>query len=166
MNEIGKERGMTMIELVIAMVIAAIILVSMVPFFHVNINSYVQAKKGKETTQSARVGFNRMSNDLVRLTSSLFIDVGTLTAIRFDLPTENDIVYMLYNGKVLRKGVKLIKNVSSLEFHYYTEDGTEKTVPFLSDSDVWRIEMEMVVDDGINTVTFKKQISPRNIHFE
>jgi hypothetical protein len=107
-----------------------------------------------------------MMAELNELESSIQIDSGTETSIQFDLPVDTDIIYAYTNGALQRKGVLLVKAVTSMSFTYYLEDGTQKATPFAYDSDVWRIQVEMTVGDASSQMTYRGSTSPRNLHYE
>lgn len=157
--------GVSLIELAIILVVVGVIITAVLPFFKTNVKSYVTVTTTKDAVQSARIGFNRMMNELKRLESSLDIDFGQTDEIQFDLSHQSDINYTYGSLQLTREGEVLIEDVQTFEFKFYTEDGTQKTCPFYYDSDVWRIEVTMAVGDGVDNVEFRGQVSPRNIHF-
>jgi type II secretory pathway pseudopilin PulG len=159
------EKGLSLVEAVIVIAVVGVLITVLLPFFRTNVDSYVTVKTKKDVLQSARIGFNRMMTELKMLEASLQIDYAYSDQIQFDLVHETNIHYAFENGQLSRNGEKLIDHVQSLVFKYYHENGTEKFTPFWSDSDVWRIEVQASVGSGENTVTFRGQVSPRNIHF-
>ena len=164
-NLFKNEDGVTLIELAFILVVVGLIVVAVLPFFKTNVRSYMAVTMTKDAVQSGRIGFNRMMNELKRLESSLDIDFGYTDQIQFDLPHQSDINYTFENLQLTREGEALIEDVQTFEFKFYREDGTERICPFISVSDVWRIEVTMAVGDGVDNVEFRGQVSPRNIHF-
>lgn len=158
------EAGLTIVEFVVVTVVTGVLVVTVLPFFRVNVDSYINIRKGKDLHQMARIGFNRMMAEMKLIEGSLEIDYGYSDEIRFDIPTQNNINYELDNYVLEREGEKLIEGVQSLQFRYYREDGTQKSSGFWWDSDVWRIHVTMVVGDGSSNITLQGQVSPRNIH--
>lgn len=164
LKKLVDERGLTIVEFVIVTVVTGIVMVSVLPFFRVNVDSYVSIRKGKDLQQMARIGFNRMMAEMKLIESSLDIDYGYSDEIRFDIPTQNNINYELDNYVLEREGEKLVEGVQSLQFRYFRENGTEKGAGFWWDSDVWRVHVTMIVGDGSTNMTLQGQVSPRNIH--
>ncbi len=156
---------MTLMELVVVIVVMGVVAITTVPFFRVNVDSYLSVRGGKDALQSARIGYNRMMNELKMLENSLNIDNGYSHKFRFDLPQQNNINYTFDSGVLTREGQVLVSGVQSFVVKYYKEDGSMKSTPFFYDSDVWRIKIEMEVGDGTDNFYLQGQVSPRNIHF-
>jgi prepilin-type N-terminal cleavage/methylation domain-containing protein len=164
------ESGMTMIELVISMVVVGLISVTMVPFFKINLQSYLKARNGKNVIQSSRIAFSRMINDLKQLNTPL--DIWYASSSRIDVDVPNDglaaITYRYDSSDEIlyRDGVKLAEGVQSLTFTYFTDHGTQKGVPFYFDSDTWLIQVDMAVGDDANRLNLREMISPRNFQLK
>jgi type II secretory pathway pseudopilin PulG len=165
-QRITAESGFSLVEMVLIVVVAGIVIASVLPFTRISIQSYVGIKAQKDIMQSARIGFNRMIAEMNEIESSIQIDSGTETSIQFDLPVQNDIIYSFTNGTLQRQGVLLVRGVQKLAFRYFLEDGTQKVTPFGYDSDVWRIQIEMVVGNEETHMVYRGSISPRNLHYE
>lgn len=145
-------------------VIMGILMVTILPFFKVSVNAYVQVRAGKDSVQAARIGFNRMMAEMRLIEDSDEIDCGYSYEIRFDLPTQNNINYTFEDGMLKREGEKLVEGVQSLVIQYYRANGSQKSSGFWYDDDVWRIQIIMVAGDGTNNITMRGQVSPRNFH--
>jgi prepilin-type N-terminal cleavage/methylation domain-containing protein len=161
-----RESGMTMIELVIAMVIIGLISVTLIPFFKVSLDSYLKTRLGKNTLQSSRIAFNRMVSELKQIPDPLNVWYGSSTQIQFYIPSNGllSTTYQLDGGNLERENVKLAESVKSFTLRYYRSNGTQMSVPFAFSSDVWRIEVDMSVGDNSYQLNLKEQISPRNFH--
>ena len=164
LKKFSDRAGFTLVEFVVVAVVTGIIVVSVLPFFRVNIDSYINVRKGKDLHQMARIGFNRLIAEMKLIENSLDIDYGNSDEIQFDIPNQNDINYKFDSYVLEREGEKLVEGVQSLQFQYFRENGTQKSAGFWWDSDVWRIHVTMVVGDGSNNITLQGQVSPRNIH--
>jgi type II secretory pathway pseudopilin PulG len=158
---------MTMIELVISMVVVGLISVTLVPFFKVNLDSYLKTRLGKNTLQSSRIAFNRMMNELKQIPNPIAVWYGSSTRIEFFIPSNGllSTTYALDGENLEREGVKLAESVKSFTFRYYRSNGTQMSVPFAFSTQVWRIEVDMSVGDDNYQLNLKEQISPRNFHF-
>ena len=167
LNNCNNEKGITLIEMIITIVVVSIIVTSTLPFFKGSVSSYINVRDGKSNLQSARIGFNRMMAELQQLEASVDIYTGRSTRIRFNIPDDGygSITYRLNDDELQREGENLVQNVQGLTFTYYKEDGTTKSTPFYYDSDVWRIQVEIEVGDPENPLTLRGQVSPRNIHY-
>ena len=160
------EGGITLIELVIVIAVTGILIGALTPFFKLNVESYINIRAGKDMLQSARIGFNRMVEELKRVEDSVDISNGSSNSIAFYNADGNHVTYRYYYGQLQRGGVKLVDDVQSFAIRYYTADGTQKSTPFYYVSDVWRIEVEMEVGDGEIQLLFEDQVTPRNFHFD
>ena len=158
------EAGFTITEMAIVIVVSGILMSAAVPFFKINVDSYVQVRSGKNIIQSGRVAFNRMMAELHRIEDPLNIWIGDASQIEFYLGLRK-IVYELYGDVIYRNDERFIENVQSFNLTYYREDGVTKATPFSSDSDVWRLGIVLVIGDGTSNFTLTGQISPRNLHY-
>lgn len=164
---IRRETGFTLAELAIVIVVSGILIASSVPFFKINVDSYVKVRQGKDILQSSRIAFNRMMSELHKINDPLGIAYGSSSRIDFNVPNDGwgYITYRERNGRIERESRKLIDYVQDFTIRYYRADGSQKNTPFWYDSDVWRIQLEIVVGDGENNYTLRGQVSPRNIHY-
>ena len=67
---IRSTKGFTIIELVVTMIVAAIIMTAALSFFVVSVDSYTNARMGKDILQSARIGWNRMLSEMKAIVGS------------------------------------------------------------------------------------------------
>jgi prepilin-type N-terminal cleavage/methylation domain-containing protein len=164
---IDGQRGFSLVEAIVVIIVMGIIIVSIVPFFHINVKAYVGVKAGKDIIQSARIGYRRMINELQQIVLSEDITNGSTSQIDFDIPDDGlgTITYAFSGGILTRQGHPLVGNVQSFTIRYYTADGTEKYTPFYGDTDVWRIEIEMLVGNEDTALLLRAQVSPRNVHY-
>lgn len=164
---IRSTKGFTIIELVVTMIVAAIIMTAALSFFVVNVDSYTNARMGKDILQSARIGWNRMLSEMKAIVGSAEIDRGYDDAIQFDLPTETNINYAWDSTykQLEREGEKMVWGVEEFVIKYYDKEGNEISTPFTSRDDVWRIKVRMKVgyEDQILVLT-ETHISPRNFY--
>jgi prepilin-type N-terminal cleavage/methylation domain-containing protein len=163
-----REHGFTLTELVIVTVVSGILLMAAVPFFKLNVDSYVEIKAKKDMMQSARMAFSRMMAELHRIEDSLDISNGDVSQITFDVPDDGlgFITYELSGNEILRQGQKFLGPVNNFILKYYGDDGTEKWTPFQYHSDVWRVYVEVVVGEGSSNLSLRGLVSPRNFHYQ
>jgi len=76
-----NNKGYTIMELVVVMFALSCITATVAPFIRVNVDSYTQISKNKAILQGARIGFNKILNELRYLN-----DLNTMSSdhIRFD----------------------------------------------------------------------------------
>jgi len=159
-----REKGFTLVEMAIVLVVTGILISASAPFFRMNVDSYIQVRNGKDVLQSARIAFNRMMAEMHRIENSLNITRGSSSSIRFWLGLQY-VKYELDDNYLLRDGERFIDQVQGFTISYYRDDGTLKNTPFWWDSDVWRIQIELIVGDESNNYLLRGQVSPRNIHY-
>ena len=163
-----RERGFTLTELVIVTVVSGILLMAAVPFFKLNVDSYVEIKTKKDMMQSGRMAFSRMMAELHRIENSLDISNGDVSQITFDVPDDGlgFITYELSGNEILRQGQKFLGPVDNFIIRYFKEDRTEKWTPFQYHSDVWLMYVEVVVGEGSSSLSLRGLVSPRNFHYQ
>lgn len=163
----GYNRGITLVELMITLMLVGILVLTVTPFFRVNLSSYFNIKSEKEMLQSARIGFNRIMAEMQQIEGPVDITYASSARIDFNRPGGGgSVVYEYSGGQLQRQGVKLLGGVQSFIMKYYRADGTEKSTPFSYDSDVWRIQIEMVVENRDKHLHLRGQISPRSFHYQ
>ena len=164
---LANESGLTMLELVVAIIVVGLISVTFVPFFKVNLTSYIRIHLGKNALQSSRIAFDVMMNDIKQITSVNDIDYASSSRIDVDVPNDGlgAITYSYSSSDQIlyREGVKLAESVLSFSIRYYKNDGTEFN-PGGWSPDIWRIEVEMSIGDSDYNLDLKQSVSPRNLH--
>ena len=163
-----QEHGFTLTELVIVTIVSGILVIAAVPFFKLNVDSYVEIKTKKNMMQSARMAFSRMMAELHRIEDSMDISNGDVTQITFDVPDDGAgfITYELSGNEILRQGQKFMGPVDNFVLRYYERDGSEMGTPFPMNSIVWRISVEVTVGEGSSSLSLRGQVSPRNFHYQ
>lgn len=166
--DIKREEGMSLIEVVIVMVVAGLILASSSTFMRTNVESYVTIQNIKESTQTGRIGFNRLMAELNRVMASNQIDFGYNNMIQFDIltPTINmtNILYDYSSSErvLKRQNVVFVSNVNSFNIEYF--DNVENPIYSFSTrrTDIWSIRVTMEVGDGDQQLAFSGYVHPRN----
>jgi prepilin-type N-terminal cleavage/methylation domain-containing protein len=79
----GTERGLTMIEMVLVIVLTGIIVVTVNPYIRINVNGYVTVQQQKMGIQMARIALNRMMAEMKTMRSNGDITVSSSTGITF-----------------------------------------------------------------------------------
>jgi len=154
--------GFTLMELVVVMVVVGVLSVTIAPFIKVNIDSYIQVRDGKYALQAARIGLNRMIEEMKRLQTSSDISWGFSNSIQFWIPGVGSVNYRLHNGNLERNNRKLLEGVRAFNLTYFKSDGSQKSPPFWWPSDVWRIKIQIEVGTDEQHFTLSKQVTPRN----
>ncbi len=175
LNKIKKKihhaNGYTLIEMAITIAAIGIIITVLVPFFKVNLQSYIQVQHGKILVQSARIGLHRMMSEMNEVVNPWSFDYTTSSGVQFTNQDGNYISYRFQDEVLQRREslfagswVSLIEGVQSFAISYYRNDGTSFSPNFFTQDEIWRIEVEMAVGDGTSNFQLKDQISPRMFH--
>lgn len=161
-----SQSGITLIEMVVAVVVAGIITVTIMPFVQTSVDSYISARAGKELLQSARIGFNRLVAELRLIESpGSGINWAYSSRIDFNIPGDNGITYRFQSQALTREGVELVIGVEDFVITYYRADGTSFTPGFFNTRDVWRMHIEMKVGTEDKSIVFQSQVMPRNFPY-
>lgn len=157
-------------ELVIVIVVVGVISVTLLPFFRININSYLTVRAGKDLMQSSRIGLERMLAELGTVPASSDIDFGLSDEIQFDTPMYSNVNYEFRDGALVRSeglfgGVsKVVIGVKSFQISFYDEAGTQIPSFYWPRNDIRRIQLEMTVGDDDRDYELCTQIAPRNFY--
>jgi prepilin-type N-terminal cleavage/methylation domain-containing protein len=164
LKKLAAQSGMTLAEVVIVIVVSGILVVTILPFFRMNVESYVKVRFAKDMIQSSRIGFNKMIAEMQRIENSTHIDYGYANEIQFDIPGDNNITYQYLNGQLQREGVRLVEGVRGFQIRYFRSDGTEMAPPLYWDPDVWLMRVELDVGNEDYNMVLKAAVSPRKFH--
>jgi type II secretory pathway pseudopilin PulG len=165
---IQNDSGFTLLEFVLVFAIIGVLVISSGPFIRTNLESIFKLQFRKDRLQSTRIALDLMMTDVQQIMASDHISLGSSNQIIFDLVDDNagNISYAFSNGQLLRNSQPLINNVQNLTIRYFRGDGTEKTAAFANDTDVWRISVELSIMESGNLFFIRRQVSPRNFHYQ
>jgi prepilin-type N-terminal cleavage/methylation domain-containing protein len=166
---IKTQKGMTIIELMVTMVILSIIILGLVVFFSGGVRSWITGQYQLEAQRNARQAMESMVRE-IRHGEIIKKDDSTSTSIVFNTPFNGspDINYYLDTGTgiLYRNTNPIIDDVLSLSFIYL--DNTDNVIP-TSDLEfsnkVSKIHIKLQVDvDGDNNpdITLNSDIDLRN----
>ncbi|HEX9934194.1 MAG TPA: type II secretion system protein [bacterium] len=174
---LGSARGMTLMEIVIAIVITGILLASLTPVFRAILNSYLQTRSLKEAVQMARIGMDRMVSELRLIpdATAVYITYASSSRIRFIIPdpkswsTFSWIEYSYNSSKYLLSrengwisgSQRLVEAVKAFTITYYKQDGTSFTPG--SVSQIWRMKIELTIGMPDKPTAYKlvREVYPR-----
>jgi len=159
-------RGFTLIEMVVSLVIAGIVMATLTPIFVGNTRSFNTVTLVNENVQAARIGFNRLMADLREINRSASISNGTANSIVFTDVSANVISYTQSGYNINRaKGAVasalMIPNVSGFTIQYYDRNDALISPPLSAPANVWRIRVTLNVTVSGQTATFESSVNPR-----
>lgn len=161
----GSERGFTLMELVVVMVVVGVLSVTIVPFIKVNIDSYIRVRNGKDAIQSTRIALNRMVEEIKRIPSPGDLIWGYSSSIRFRMPDGTRVAYRFEDATITRQvglfsnHIILLRGVRAFNLTYFDDDGSSSS---WASSSVRRIKIEINVGTDQQNFTLSKQVTPRN----
>ncbi|TMQ49315.1 MAG: prepilin-type N-terminal cleavage/methylation domain-containing protein [Candidatus Eisenbacteria bacterium] len=156
----GRERGFTLPELLIVIVIASVLAIAFSSMFIQAVKTYQFMDAEKDMLADTRYAEERVTRELKRVRNNTSISAATATTLTF-VDRQNATVSFSWSGVsgadllFTKSGVSqtLAKGVDSLAFRYWKQDGTAAT-PVLSPSatDIWRVTLYMRLIKGTQTV--------------
>ncbi len=160
----GKQ-GFTLIELILAIVIVGIIAIAITAAFAPTMRVSVAVDTRKEALQNARSAMERMLREIREAKS---ISAGfTPVSLTFINPANSTITYS-WSGTpstpLQRNGTDLACCVEAMTLTYLKKDGTPVVIPPDSLSDVWRIQADLQIKVGDETVELRSEVNLRNIY--
>lgn len=170
---IPSDRGFTLLEMIISLVVGGIVIATIAPIFRGNARSFYTVTAGNESIQAARIGFNRMMADLRDIALSTAITNGTANSITFSSVenTPNPVItYAFTNNTVTRTKTNvptavLIPGVTNFTIAYFdTVNGSTPIIPPVANQiNVWSIRVTLDVTVVGQNMTFQSTVHPRNI---
>lgn len=166
---IKTQKGMTLIELMITLVILSIIILGLVVFFTGGVRSWITGQYQLEAQRNARQAMESMVRE-IRHGENIVAgsDEDTIIVSIPALGSEDAYVinYNLVDTTTInRSGNPLISNVQSLMLEYYESDGTQVASPVPLNNEVSKIHIELQVDvdgDSNPDITLNSDIDLRN----
>jgi prepilin-type N-terminal cleavage/methylation domain-containing protein len=149
---IEKQKGFSLIEMMVVVAILGIIVLGLVTFFTGGTKSWVAGQSQLTAQRNARQAIDIMVREIregKNITSSSDSDTVVVSIPDFDTPDPddyNEVTYSLFGTTIKRGTVSLIDNVlisGEDIFEYYDSSGSEINPP---DSTVSKIHINLKVD--------------------
>jgi prepilin-type N-terminal cleavage/methylation domain-containing protein len=158
-----QERGFTLIEMVLVIVLLGIIGAALAVSFGPGIRTYVGVDLRKEALQNARTAIQRVIKETreARLFDPCAPCVPTDTLTFTDI--KNNPITFAWSGTaqdpLTRNGVNLASNVDDFTVTFYEQDGTEPE----DETEIWRVQVDLQVRVGDQIVDLRSEVHPRNM---
>ncbi|MCK4241288.1 MAG: prepilin-type N-terminal cleavage/methylation domain-containing protein, partial [Candidatus Atribacteria bacterium] len=110
-----QQRGFSLIEMMVVVVILGLIVLGLVTFFTGGTKSWVAGQSQLEAQRNARQAMDRMVKEIREASE---ITTSNDEKIIFNTPWETGITYELSVNTINRNNNPLINNVSNLDFDY------------------------------------------------
>jgi prepilin-type N-terminal cleavage/methylation domain-containing protein len=165
---INTQKGLTLIELMITLVILSIIILGLVVFFTGGVRSWITGQYQLEAQRNARQAMESMVREIrhgENIGAGSDEDTIIVSIPALGSEPAYDVTYNLFDTTINRGGNPLINNVQSLILEYYKSDGTQIASPVPEDNEVSKIQIELQVDvdrDNNPDITLNSDIDLRN----
>ena len=162
-NIVSAQRGMTLLELIIVIVLIGIISIFIAGVMFYEINLYDSLNNRTDKLQISRDALRMLSRDIRQIMAPDSISQASLNSIQFDDVDDVTIAYTFSNNEILRNGDLLQNSVQSLEFKYFDSSGNQLTLPVTDPSQIRTIAIDLITDLGNNqSFNLTTEIYPRN----
>ena len=160
-----QQRGFSLIELMVVVVILGIIVLGLVTFFTGGVKSWVAGQSQLEAQRSARWVMDRMVREIRE--ADYVENSSTSSYIDFHTPFDETISYSLSGSSDLKRGSNtMISDVQSLTFSYFDNssspiDSSESD----KESKVSKVHIDLQVDvdqDSNPDITLNADVNLRN----
>ena len=165
-KEWGNERGFTLIELIMVIVITSIIASIAAMLILQGVKSYQKEVSYSDIHNQGRLAIERMAREIRMIRSATAADISTMTATDLQFNDVNGNTNILFQRSgasapysVVRNGQVLANNIQSISFSYYQQDGT--TVAGAA-AQVWFIQIDLTTVNAGETLTMRLRVHPRN----
>jgi prepilin-type N-terminal cleavage/methylation domain-containing protein len=158
---IKDRRGFTLIELILVAILLGIVSLALTWAFVPTAQVSVTVDTRKEALQNTPLAMGRMMREIREARS---INAGfTGTSLTFTNAANGVIAYS-WSGVALaplqRNAIDLTCCVQSLALAYLQKSGAPAATP----AQVWRIQADLRVQVGSETVEFRSEVNPRNVY--
>jgi len=163
-----NERGATLIEMVLSVILIGIIGVVAANVFLFATRSVLTGNNVREATQVNRMAMDRMVREMRNIVDNKSVVAATANVFTFIDTSGNAISYTLVatnlNRTVGAATDLLAANVSAAPFSYLNTTGGNIPAPAVAPAatDIWWIEITLSVGSGSDTVQFRSRVHPRS----
>jgi len=157
-----SERGFTLIELIVVMVLIAIVAVVVARLLVSGVDTYTFVSSRKEALQSARLALQRMTREIRLVKSPSSIYQASTDSLRFQDINDSSISFQFQGTTLYRNSDVLAANVDDVTFGYHQADGSVLSTPVTNPSLIWKITLSMRLTVNGQSVTLSSEVVPRN----
>jgi prepilin-type N-terminal cleavage/methylation domain-containing protein len=161
------KKGFTLVETIIVIVIIVLISAIGVASILTAADALSFLTVRTDMDQAADVAMSRMASEIIRLRDDQSIHADTDSSrFRFYDFDDTEIDYALSGTDLMRNTDILASNVSSINFKYYDDSGTQLTSPTVGIgiyTNIRRIVIILTFQRGNYQLTYQSQIRPRNL---
>ncbi len=162
MTQIKKSSGFTLIEFILVLVITGIIMGLGGLLLAEGFSTSYTGIDILKADQQARVALQRMTREMRLVRNKNSINISVPGQVTFTTPQGETITYAKSGSTLLRNGVPLADDVSSLTLNYFTANQTLITNLSLSNQ-VRFIQILLTIDNDSATYSFNTAVNLRNV---
>lgn len=172
-----NERGVTLIEMILSIVLIGIIGIVAAQAFLYSTNSVLTANSVREAMQVDRLAMDRMVREIRNVRDNKCVQTATATDFKF-VDGQNNTVEFSWAGAgapLLRNTTDtLVDNMSSLAFTYYDNANPPLNITAspptvcatpcaaaCAVTNIWSININLTTQSGTQTVQIRSQVHPR-----
>lgn len=163
MPELKEERGVTLIELILVIVLLGIIGTTLYVAFAPGFQTYISLDLRKEALQNARLAMQRITGEVREAQSfSPCAPCSPANSLSFTDILNNAINFSwsgISQSSLTRNGDNLAGNVDDFTVTFYERDGTEPE----DQTEIWRVQIDLKVRVGDQIVDLRSEVHPRNM---
>ena len=157
------QKGMTLLELIIVIVLIGIVAIFVTGLMFYEINLYDSLSNRTDKLQISRNAFRMISRDVRQIMAPDSISQAYMNSIQFDDVDDFTIAYTFSNNQIFRNGDLLQNSVQNLEFEYFDGSGNQLTAPVSNPSQIRTISIDLTTALGNNqSFNLTTKIYPRN----
>ncbi len=157
-----EEKGFTLIELVIAVVVTAILSVVFARLTASSVDMYDFIRTRKNAIHNSRMALQRISRELRQIAASDSIQYADVDSLAF-YKQNGQLITLAWSGKTLRlNGQPLAEQIHAFEFIYYDDKYHELITPVSNPKNILRIRFRIAVNPGQKLFSLFNEIEPRN----
>lgn len=157
-----SEKGFTLIELVVVIVLIGIISLFIANFIGYEVDSYSYVVTRQENLQNSRRAIQMLSRDIRQIKSPDNIYKATSDSIRFEDVNDAMISYRYSNFQITRNNDLLLSGVVSCQFRYFDNNGSLMGFPISDFTAIRSIEVSIATIVKDQTITSEIRVTPRN----
>jgi type II secretory pathway pseudopilin PulG len=168
-----NQKGTTLIELVLSIVVLGIIAYIVTDTFVYSSRSILAGNSARNATQGGRLAIDRMSREIRNIRDNNCVSTATGTTFSFVDAVNNSITYTWagVGNPLMRSGNVLVDNVSNLTFTYYDNANPPNTIAVptvcatpcastCAPTNIWTISIDLTTQSGTQTMQFRSQVHP------
>ena len=158
----ANEGGFTLIELVIAIVVTAILSVVFARLTTSSVDMYDFIRTRKNAIHSSRMALQRISRELRQIAASDSIQYADVDSLAF-YKKNGQLITLAWAEKTLRLNSQpLADNIAAFEFIYYDDKHKVLMTPVNKPKNILRIRFKITVNPGQKAFSLFNEIEPRN----